>query len=230
MSKQFSVSRLHCALRKYWPAQWLCPDFIWLFAFCRVVYSVLFDSWEIVGPYRAWWLLNGLLLVLQALHVIWFYLIAQIAIKAIFKGKVSPDPLSCSILRTLTGLSDCCCYFDATLVQILPQYGLHVSISATVLHAKNESRSHSPVVCQTADLGNADVAAQVFTGKPSCVSEFLHFFQFFDNFSRQPGLCSFFCLNRFAFFFFLLAWRSGVERRPQRHWEQLRRGDLFQWQ
>lgn len=59
---------------------------------CRVVYSVLFDSWEIIGPYRAWWLLNGLLLLLQVLHIIWFYLIARIAIKAIFKGKVSPPP------------------------------------------------------------------------------------------------------------------------------------------
>lgn len=49
----------------------------------------MFDSWEIIGPYRAWWLLNGLLLVLQTLHIIWFYLIARIAIKAIFKGKVS---------------------------------------------------------------------------------------------------------------------------------------------
>ncbi|XP_051282612.1 ceramide synthase 5 [Dicentrarchus labrax] len=59
-----------------------------------VVHSVLFESWEIVGPYRAWWLLNGLLLVLQALHIIWFYLIARIAIKAIFKGKVSKDDRS----------------------------------------------------------------------------------------------------------------------------------------
>lgn len=49
----------------------------------------MFDSWEIIGPYRAWWLLNGLLLVLQTLHIIWFYLIARIAVKAIFKGKVS---------------------------------------------------------------------------------------------------------------------------------------------
>lgn len=54
----------------------------------RVINTVMFDSWEIVGPYRAWWLLNGLLLVLQTLHIIWFYLIARIAIKAIFKGKV----------------------------------------------------------------------------------------------------------------------------------------------
>ncbi|KAM6981924.1 ceramide synthase 5-like [Tautogolabrus adspersus] len=59
-----------------------------------VVYSVLFESWEIVGPYQAWWLLNGLLLVLQVLHIIWFYLVARIAIKAIFKGKVSKDDRS----------------------------------------------------------------------------------------------------------------------------------------
>lgn len=60
-----------------------------MFVCCRIVYTVLIDSWEIIGPYRAWWLLNGLLLVLQTLHIIWFYLIARIAIKAIFKGKVS---------------------------------------------------------------------------------------------------------------------------------------------
>ncbi|XP_073327102.1 ceramide synthase 5-like [Pagrus major] len=59
-----------------------------------IVYTVLIDSWEIIGPYRAWWLLNGLLLVLQTLHIIWFYLIARIAIKAIFKGKVSKDDRS----------------------------------------------------------------------------------------------------------------------------------------
>lgn len=59
------------------------------FSCCRIVHTVMFDSWEIIGPYRAWWLLNGLLLVLQTLHIIWFYLIARIAIKAIFKGKVS---------------------------------------------------------------------------------------------------------------------------------------------
>ncbi|XP_061591909.1 ceramide synthase 5-like [Cololabis saira] len=59
-----------------------------------IVSSVLFESWEIVGPYQAWWLLNGLLLVLQTLHIIWFYLITRIAIKAIFKGKVSKDDRS----------------------------------------------------------------------------------------------------------------------------------------
>uniref|UniRef100_A0A3B5M3S5 Homeobox domain-containing protein n=1 Tax=Xiphophorus couchianus TaxID=32473 RepID=A0A3B5M3S5_9TELE len=57
-----------------------------------IVYSVLFESWQIIGPYRAWWLINGLLLVLQTLHIIWFYLIARIAVKAIFKGKVCLHP------------------------------------------------------------------------------------------------------------------------------------------
>lgn len=61
----------------------------------RIVQSVLFESWEIIGPYRAWWLLNGLLLVLQVLHIIWFYLVARIAIKAIFKGKVGINLLVC---------------------------------------------------------------------------------------------------------------------------------------
>lgn len=56
---------------------------------CRIIHSVLVESWEIAGPYRAWWMLNGLLLVLQCLHIIWFYLIMGIAIKAIFRGKVS---------------------------------------------------------------------------------------------------------------------------------------------
>ncbi|KAM4570803.1 ceramide synthase 5-like [Fundulus diaphanus] len=59
-----------------------------------VVHSVLVESWQIIGPYQAWWLINGLLLVLQTLHIIWFYLIARIAVKAIFKGKVSKDDRS----------------------------------------------------------------------------------------------------------------------------------------
>ncbi|XP_010874199.2 ceramide synthase 5-like [Esox lucius] len=59
-----------------------------------VIYSVLVESWEIIGPYQSWWLLNGLLLLLQVLHVIWFYLIARIAIKALFKGKVAKDDRS----------------------------------------------------------------------------------------------------------------------------------------
>ena len=48
----------------------------------------MFESWAIVGPYPSWWLFNFLLLVLQALHIIWFYLIARIAVKAMLRGKV----------------------------------------------------------------------------------------------------------------------------------------------
>lgn len=49
----------------------------------------MFESWAIVGPYPSWWLFNSLLLVLQVLHIIWAYLIARIALKAMLRGKVS---------------------------------------------------------------------------------------------------------------------------------------------
>ncbi|CAB1329281.1 unnamed protein product, partial [Coregonus sp. 'balchen'] len=92
-------------LANYAKYQWICDTgfvvFSIVFFITRlviypfwIIYSVLVESWEIIGPYRSWWLLNGLLLVLQTLHVIWFYLIARIAIKAIFKGKVAKDDRS----------------------------------------------------------------------------------------------------------------------------------------
>lgn len=52
----------------------------------------MFESWAIVGPYPSWWLFNFLLLVLQVLHIIWSYLIARIAVKALLRGKVSHCP------------------------------------------------------------------------------------------------------------------------------------------
>ncbi|XP_058498028.1 ceramide synthase 5-like [Solea solea] len=92
-------------LANYAKYQRLCDGLFVVFSICFfitrlviypfwIVYSVLIESWEIVGPYQAWWLFNGLLLVLQTLHIIWFYLIARIAIKAIFKGKVAKDDRS----------------------------------------------------------------------------------------------------------------------------------------
>lgn len=62
-----------------------------VFVFCRVLNSTMFESWAIVGPYPSWWLFNFLLLVLQVLHLIWSYLIARIAVKALLRGKVSPQ-------------------------------------------------------------------------------------------------------------------------------------------
>ncbi|KAJ1068087.1 hypothetical protein K5549_007375 [Capra hircus] len=47
-----------------------------------------------IGPYPSWWLFNGLLLVLQVLHVIWSYLMARIAFKALIRGKVLKDDRS----------------------------------------------------------------------------------------------------------------------------------------
>ncbi|KAF5928529.1 hypothetical protein HPG69_015135 [Diceros bicornis minor] len=59
-----------------------------------VLNTTLFESWEMIGPYASWWLFNGLLLILQVLHVIWSYLIVRIAFKALIRGKVSKDDRS----------------------------------------------------------------------------------------------------------------------------------------
>ncbi|XP_028730429.1 ceramide synthase 5 isoform X3 [Peromyscus leucopus] len=53
-----------------------------------ILNTTLFESWEMIGPYPSWWFFNGLLLTLQVLHVIWSYLIARIAFKALIRGKV----------------------------------------------------------------------------------------------------------------------------------------------
>ncbi|KAG9329139.1 hypothetical protein JZ751_004503 [Albula glossodonta] len=60
----------------------------------EILNTTVFESWEIIGPYPSWWLFNGLLLVLQTLHIFWSYLIARIAFKAIVRGKVSKDDRS----------------------------------------------------------------------------------------------------------------------------------------
>ncbi|XP_005999359.1 ceramide synthase 5 isoform X2 [Latimeria chalumnae] len=59
-----------------------------------ILKTTLFESWEIIGPYPSWWLFNGLLLVLQVLHIIWSCLILRVAYKAMVKGKVSKDDRS----------------------------------------------------------------------------------------------------------------------------------------
>ncbi|XP_032742386.1 ceramide synthase 5 isoform X3 [Rattus rattus] len=59
-----------------------------------ILNTTLFESWEIIGPFPSWWLFNGLLLILQMLHVIWSYLIARTAFKALVRGKVSKDDRS----------------------------------------------------------------------------------------------------------------------------------------
>ncbi|XP_075055216.1 ceramide synthase 5 isoform X2 [Mixophyes fleayi] len=53
-----------------------------------ILNTTLFESWELIGPYPSWWLFNGLLLILQVLHVVWSCLIIRIAYKSLTKGKV----------------------------------------------------------------------------------------------------------------------------------------------
>ncbi|XP_007539377.1 ceramide synthase 6 isoform X2 [Erinaceus europaeus] len=92
-------------MANYIKSQKLC-DFMFLtfavvFIFTRlgaypvwILNSTLFESWEIIGPYPSWWILNLLLFIIQGMNCYWSYFIAKIACKALSKGKVSKDERS----------------------------------------------------------------------------------------------------------------------------------------
>ena len=60
---------------------------LWLFS--RVVHSTLVVSLEYFQPFFGYFFFNALLLVLQALHIFWAYLILRMVYKFVFLGKVS---------------------------------------------------------------------------------------------------------------------------------------------
>ncbi|CAM4893915.1 unnamed protein product [Rotaria socialis] len=49
---------------------------------------------NILGLFPAYYMFNGLLILLQILHYFWFYLICQVAISACKAGKVKKDERS----------------------------------------------------------------------------------------------------------------------------------------
>ncbi|XP_047443804.1 ceramide synthase 2-like [Mugil cephalus] len=61
---------------------------------CRVVYSTLVESLEFFQPFFGYYFFNALLLVLQALHIFWAYLILRMVYKFAFMGKVEKDERS----------------------------------------------------------------------------------------------------------------------------------------
>lgn len=60
----------------------------------RVVHSTLFVSLEFFKPFFGYYFFNALLLVLQALHIFWAYLILRMVYKFAFAGKVEKDERS----------------------------------------------------------------------------------------------------------------------------------------
>uniref|UniRef100_A0A672PGG3 Ceramide synthase 2-like n=1 Tax=Sinocyclocheilus grahami TaxID=75366 RepID=A0A672PGG3_SINGR len=61
---------------------------------CRIVYTAVVDSLDVFPPYSGYYFLNGLLLVLQALHIFWAWLILRMVHKFVFLGKVERDERS----------------------------------------------------------------------------------------------------------------------------------------
>ncbi|PIK53863.1 putative ceramide synthase 5-like, partial [Apostichopus japonicus] len=58
------------------------------FFFCRIVifpfwviHSSMVLSWQIIGPFPAWFFFNGLLSIMMALNLYWFYYISKMVLK-----------------------------------------------------------------------------------------------------------------------------------------------------
>ncbi|XP_060797290.1 ceramide synthase 4a isoform X2 [Neoarius graeffei] len=87
-----------------------------LFVFpSRVLYSTFVESLDFFKPFPAYYFFNGLLLVLQALHIFWAYLILRMLYKFIFLGKVerderSDDESDVEEEREDNGMEEVCCW------------------------------------------------------------------------------------------------------------------------
>ncbi|KAJ7993119.1 hypothetical protein DPEC_G00269110 [Dallia pectoralis] len=60
----------------------------------RIVYSTLVVSMDFFQPFFGYYFFNALLLVLQALHIFWAWLILRMVYKFVFLGKVEKDERS----------------------------------------------------------------------------------------------------------------------------------------
>ncbi|XP_046342304.1 ceramide synthase 5-like isoform X1 [Haliotis rufescens] len=62
----------------------------------KLIYTAMFESTTIVGFCAIYFLYNGLLIVLQILHIFWFVIISKMAYSALKKGKIAKDDRSSS--------------------------------------------------------------------------------------------------------------------------------------
>ncbi|UJR14933.1 hypothetical protein I4U23_001915 [Adineta vaga] len=97
---------LECAkMAKYAKVQKICDTSFVIFALVwfvtrlcyypyKVLYTTTFEELNILGLFPAYYVFNGLLILLQILHYFWFYLICQVAISAFKAGKVKKDERS----------------------------------------------------------------------------------------------------------------------------------------
>ena len=64
-----------------------------------MLYTTTFEEITILGLFPAFYIFNGLLILLQVLHYFWFYLICQVAISAFKAGKVRPSFVDASAIN-----------------------------------------------------------------------------------------------------------------------------------
>lgn len=74
----------------------------WCACFCRVLNTSAVEIHDYVTTFPAYWFFNGLLFVLQILHLLWTYLILRIAFQKFQHGSVST-----SFIYMLTTIYSC---------------------------------------------------------------------------------------------------------------------------
>lgn len=72
----------------------LCSYWCLLFPH-RVLHTVLLEAHIIIGEFKSRMLFFTLLLILQILHLLWFYMICRIACNAFAMGQVCKQPACC---------------------------------------------------------------------------------------------------------------------------------------
>lgn len=61
---------------------------------CKIIHTSLVAFLDFFDPFKGYYFFNGLLFVLQALHIFWAYLILRMVYKFVFMGKVERDERS----------------------------------------------------------------------------------------------------------------------------------------
>ncbi|XP_067931681.1 ceramide synthase 5-like [Watersipora subatra] len=97
----------YAKLNRYLNNTRLCDFFFAMFTVCwfvtrlvmypyYILYTTAVEATEILGYARSIFLFNGLLFLLQILHILWFGIISHAAYKAVMVGQVEKDIRSCS--------------------------------------------------------------------------------------------------------------------------------------
>lgn len=112
--------------------------------------STLLVSTEFFKPFNSYYFFNALLLVLQALHIFWAYLILCMVYKFVFLGKVRSGPVN----RKWTHV---CCGGERTLLYWLFFFLRWSEMNGVMRRVRKKRRRRSPRMTGTGAAGSTEM-------------------------------------------------------------------------